>query len=153
MPEIESKQSKGGIARAKSLSQEEKTQIAKKAAAARWGKDTPEAICEGPLQIGGITVNAAVLPGEIRALTQATFLRAIGRARSPKAGTGILSTVDELPFFLSAQALKPFISNELLESTKPLFWIDSDGRKQAGYPADLLPKVRSLLAVQGRSII
>jgi hypothetical protein len=32
-------------------------------------------------------------------ITQATFLRVLGRSRSPKAGTGVLSTVDELPFF------------------------------------------------------
>lgn len=141
MTEIESKQSKGGIARDRALSPEEKKRIARLAAAARWGKGAPNAICEGPLNIGGTTVNAAVLPGEVRALVQATFLRALGRARSPKGGAGILSTVDGLPFFLSAKALKPFIDNDLIESTKPLFWTDSEGRKQAGYPAELLPKV------------
>ena len=47
--------------------------------------------------------------------------RALGRSRSPKAGTGVLSTVDELPFFLQADALKPFISRDLETSTKPVF--------------------------------
>ena len=46
----------------------------------------------------------------------------IGRSRSPKAGTGVLSTVDELPFFLQANALKPFIDKALMESTKAEFY-------------------------------
>ena len=31
--------------------------------------------------------------------------------------TGVLSTVDGTPFFLQAEALKPFISSDLLVST------------------------------------
>jgi len=36
-------------------------------------------------------IPCAVIDGEIRVLSQAGFLRAIGRARSPKAGTGVTS--------------------------------------------------------------
>ena len=73
----------------------------------------------GELRIGAKTLPCAVLEDGTRVLNQAGFLRAIGRARSPKAGTGVLSTVDNLPFFLQAEALKPFISDEMMESTKP----------------------------------
>jgi hypothetical protein len=62
-------------------------------------------------------IAAAVLPNHKRLLTQATFLRALGRSRSPKAGTGVLTTVDGIPFFLQADVLKPFISEDLLAST------------------------------------
>ena len=135
------KQSQGGVARAKALSAEERSNIAARAASVRWGKGTPVAICAGPLNLGGTEIIAAVLPGGIRVVLQATFLRAIGRSRSPKAGTGVLSTADGLPFFLSAQKLQPFIDDELRESTKPIFWLDDKGRNQVGYRASLLPEV------------
>ena len=136
-----SKQSRGGEARAKALSSEERSRIAKRAASVRWGKGAPEAICEGPLMLGALEIGAAVLPGEIRVVTQSTFLRAIGRSRSPKAGTGVLATGDGIPFFLAARRLEPFIDDELLEAAKPVFWVDENGRKQVGYRASLLPKV------------
>src|SRR2546430_2223093 len=83
----------------------------------------PQAAYEGIIKIGNIEIPCAVLGDGTRVLNQAGFLRAIGRARSPKAGKGVLSTVDNLPFFLQAEALKSFITDELRESTKPLFYL------------------------------
>jgi hypothetical protein len=91
--------------------------------------------------LGDVQVSAAVLPNRQRLITQATFLRALGRSRSPKAGTGVLATVDGVPFFLQAEALKPFITDELLMSTTPVFFIDKSGRKSVGYDARMLPYV------------
>lgn len=132
---------KGGRARANSMSAEERSIQAKHAAAARWNSDIPKAHLEGEFQIGATTIRAAVLPNGKRLLTQGTVLRAIGRSRSPKAGTGVLSTVDGMPFFLQSEALKPFIDEDLAASTTPIFFIDKDGRRQVGYDADLLPRV------------
>jgi len=101
----------------------------------------PRATHEGEFNLGESSIACAHLPGGQRIITQATFLRAIGRSRSPKAGTGVLSTVDTLPFFLQANALKPFISKDLEESTRPIFYISKSGRKNVGYDAILLPKV------------
>lgn len=134
----------GGIARSASLSPEERKAIATKAALARWSGDSEAletASHEGAFDLGEAKVQCAVLPSGIRVITQATFLRAIGRSRSPKAGTGVLSTVDELPFFLSAEVLKPFIDNELAASTTPIFYRSKTGGKGVGYDASLLPKV------------
>lgn len=64
--------------------------------------------------------------------TPGAFLKAIGRSRTPKAGTGVLSTVDGTPFFLQAEALKPFISQDLLLSTTPVFFRTRDGKKMEG---------------------
>ncbi len=61
-----------------------------------------------PLLIGDIEIPCYVLEDETRVLAQGGFLQAIGRSRTPKAGTGGLSSVDELPFFLRAAQLKPF---------------------------------------------
>jgi hypothetical protein len=66
---------------------------------------------------------------------------AIGRSRSPKVGTGVLSTADTTPFFLQAETLQPFISEELMMETTPVFYKQRDGRRSVGYDARLLPLV------------
>jgi hypothetical protein len=131
----------GGKARAASLTPEERQAIARKAAAARWIGDLPVASHEGEFPIGDALLACANLMDGRRIITQATFLRALGRSRSPKAGTGVLSTVDELPFFLQANALKPFIPEDLASSTRPIFYKNKEGKKGVGYDATLLPKV------------
>lgn len=131
----------GGKARAASLTPEERKAIAKKAAGARWDGTLPVASHEGDFPIGDALLSCANLPDGKRIITQATFLRALGRSRSPKAGTGVLSTVDELPFFLQANVIKPFIPEELALSTRPIFYKTKQGRKGVGYDATLLPKV------------
>jgi hypothetical protein len=133
--------SAGGFARANALSPKERSEIAKRAAQSRWAGDLPLADFEGSFRIGATEVSAAVLRDETRIITQASFLRALGRSRSPKAGTGVLSTVDELPFFLQAESLKPFITNELVESTKPVFYLTKKGGKGVGYNAIGLKRV------------
>jgi hypothetical protein len=137
----DSKQSKGGLARSAALSIEEKKAIARNAARTRWGTDMPVALHEAEFMIGDKKVGCAVLPNGKRLITQATFLRALGRARSPKAGTGVLSTVDDLPFFLQAQTLNPFITEELRASTTPIFFRTQSGKRIVGYDAMLLPDV------------
>src|SRR4051794_14850476 len=110
---------KGGVARAEKLSTEQRKAIARKAATARWGgKDLPVATHEGTFPIGENSISCAVLGNGTRIITQAAFMRALGRSRSPKSGTGVLTTVDELPFFLQAEVLKPFITEDLMASTK-----------------------------------
>ena len=136
-----SKQSAGGKARAANLSPRRRSAIARKAAETRWTVNLPEADFEGSFEIGGRVVWAAVLRDERRIITQGTFLRALGRSRSPKAGTGVLSTVDELPFFLQAKVLEPFIDNDLVLSTNPVFYRTKSGSRGVGYDATLVRKV------------
>ncbi len=100
---------KGGRARAKKLTPDQRSEIARVAVEARWAKagiePLPRATHIGELKIGDAVLKCAVLEDGTRVLNQADFMRAIGRARSPKAGTGVLSTVDDLPFFLQAEAV------------------------------------------------
>jgi hypothetical protein len=133
--------SKGGDARAASLSTARKKAIAKLAAESRWGSDLPRASHDGPLQIGDAVLVAAVLPNGKRLLSQGTVLQAIGRSRTPKAGTGGFTTVDDLPFFLQADVLKPFISEELMMSTTPILFRLRRGARTVGYDAMLLPMI------------
>lgn len=133
---------KGGIARAEALDPDRRKEIARKAAQARWDFGVPQASHDGPLNIGSAELFAAVLPNGKRLLTQGTFLRAIGRSRTPKAGTGgALMAVDGIPSFLQAEALKPFLNEELMVSTTPIFFKTVNGQKAVGYGAELLPLV------------
>lgn len=105
----------------------------------------PKAIAEGTLVIGDLRIACAVLDDEsnTRVLTQEGFLTAIGRAGKAKGGEG--ATVDGLPAFLRANNLKPFISNDLLESTTPIEFVPLRGPgyqgRAFGYRASLLPNV------------
>ena len=132
---------KGGDTRAAKLSSERKKAIGKLAAEARWGAELPQATHDGPLPIGDAVLAAAVLSSGKRLLSQGTFLKALGRSRTPKAGTGGLSTVDALPFFLQAEVLKPFITDELRLSTTPIIFRFKSGHRAVGYDALLLPMV------------
>jgi hypothetical protein len=94
----------------------------------------------GVLKIGSghSGIPCAVLEDGTRVLTQGGFLTTIGRSRTPKAGTGV--TVAEVPTFLAANNLKPYIDNDLLVSTKPIKY-SHKGRIVLGYEAELLPRV------------
>jgi len=139
------KQSRGGIARANSLTSEERSAIARRAALARHNKDLPKAIAEGVIFIGEMRIACAVLDDadNTRVLTQEGFLTAIGRAGKAKGGEG--ATVDGMPAFLRANNLNPFISKELIASTTPVEFVPLRGPgyqgKAFGYKATLLPDV------------
>jgi hypothetical protein len=132
---------RGGIARAASLSPEARSEIAKKAAAARWAEDLTEAVCgsaDQPLRIGDIEIECYVLEDGTRVLTQASFLRALGR--HPKAN--VRREGDErIPAILQGKALKPFISEEILEKSHPIAFRPPSGGRASGYNAELLPAV------------
>jgi hypothetical protein len=160
MSSEDSIQSRGGKARAESLTPDERKQIARAAAQARWDNDgATNASHDGDLNIGGKQIKAAVLPNGKRLLTQGTFLLALGRSRTPKAGTGGSGSVDGLPFFLAAEQLKPFISEELRLSTTPIIFRLKTGQKAVGYDANLLPmvcevylKLRDSFAAEGKKV-
>ena len=119
-------------------------------------KDEPLKVIAGapdrPLVIGDIEIPCYVLEDETRVLSQGGFLKAIGRSRTPKAGTG---GVDNPPFFLAANNLTPFISNDLLASTTPVPFQSSGGARGFGYPAIILPQVCEvyLLARDGGALL
>ena len=103
--------------------------------------ELPQATHDGVMELGGRPLIAAVLGNGKRLLSQGTFLQAIGRSRTPKAGTGGFSIVHSLPFFLQADELKPFISEESSMSTTPILFRLRNGQRTVGYDALLLPMV------------
>jgi hypothetical protein len=140
-----SKQAKGGRARAKALSPTERSEIASNAAKARHAKTAaqgplPKATHEGTLVIGSVELSCAVLENRQRVLTQSDFMRALGRARQAKGREYYKGDVN-LPAFLTANNLKPFIDNDLYVTSSQIVFQPLKGGRAFGYPAELLPRV------------
>ena len=136
----------GGKARAKSLTAEKRSEIARAASAARWAKGKVDiaqllkATHEGTLVIGALEIPCAVLDNGKRVLTQSGFMLALGRARQAK-GRQYYDADVNLPAFLTAKNLKPFIPNDLMVTSSQIEFRSSTGGVAFGYSAELLPKV------------
>lgn len=141
---MEDGKAKGGYARAASMSPEARKAVAQKAAAARWSAHLPLADYEGEFDLASAKLNCAVLEDERRIITQAAFLKSLGRARSPKAGTGVLANSEKLPFFLQAEVLRPYLDDEIVELTNPVFYRTHSGGKGVGYNAIALKRVAEI---------
>ncbi len=136
--------SKGGEARAQKLSPERRREIARAAVEARWLKEgkapLPRASHEGHISLGNIKIACAVLEDGTRVLTQSDFLVALGRA--PRAmGIRDRQAFERVPPILRGKALKPYISDELLEASRPIKFILPKGNLASGYRAEVLPQV------------
>jgi len=133
---------RGGEARAKSLSAQQRQAIAKRAASARWETDDlPEAIASSgdtPLRIADVELDAYVLEDGTRVLSQAGFLRALGRNK--RAATRSLT----VPPMLQGAAFGPFLTPEILEASQPIAFRAPNRKRANGYRAELLPQVCEL---------
>lgn len=128
----------GGLARAQKLSADKRTEIARKAAAARW-QNVGEAVAgsvDSPLRIGDIAIECYVLDDGTRVLSQGSFLKALGRHRTVRR-TGD----DGVSPLIQGKALSPFVSESLLERAKPIPFTTPKGSRAHGYSAELLPDV------------
>jgi hypothetical protein len=135
---------KGGLARAKSLTPEQRSAIARAAVEQRWANQgispVPRATHEGVLHIGDVVIPCAVLENGQRVLTQSGLMIALGRARQAK-GREYYDADVNMPAFLTAKNLKPFISKELGVTSSQLKFRTVRGMLAFGYRAELLPKV------------
>lgn len=136
--------SRGGIARAKKLTPEERSEIARHAVQTRWKKSgVTDNILRSEhfndLSIGGSVFKAAVLEDGRRVLTRATFVRAIGRKGKAKGGRAYDDEF-KLPVFLTAKNLNPFIPDDLQENSSPIIF-KHKSNQFIGYRAELLPQV------------
>lgn len=132
---------RGGLARAAKLTPAERKAIAKKAAEARWDANVAQAVCgspDQPLRIGDIEIECYVLEDDTRVLSQASFLRALGR--HPKANVR-QEGEERLPPILQGKALNPFISADVREKSRPVIFRPPTGGRASGYNAELLPAV------------
>lgn len=131
--------SAGGKARAQSLSKEARSEIARNAAAKRWGIHIEDATHSGEIQIGNRIISCAVLEDGTRLINQETFLTALDRAPKAKGGTG--STSSDVPPFLSAKNLQAYASDELKSKWQAIRYRTQNGVIAYGYNATILPDV------------
>lgn len=98
-----------------------------------------EVICgsaDSPIRIGEIEIECYVLDDDTRVITQASILLAMGRHRRL---SGSEERDDQLPPILQGKALRPFISEEVLQKAKPISFRLPNGVRAFGYRAELLP--------------
>jgi hypothetical protein len=107
-------QSKGGIVRAERLSPDERSRIAKEAAAKRWSEPAVRATfgaADKPIRIADIEVPCYVLEDGRRVITTNGMLDTLAMAR----GGAMVKGMNRLELFVSRDRLSPYVSNELLE--------------------------------------
>lgn len=131
---VETSAEKGGKARNEILPPERRSEIARQGGRARWA-ELPFATHDGPLHLGEAVIQSAVLNDKRRVLTQSDVMRALGRARQAK-GRSYYDGDVNLPVFLTAKNLKPFIPNELYVTSSQIEFRRKGGGKAFGYPAE-----------------
>ena len=141
--------SKGGKARAASLSKEERSAIARRAAAARWdAKRTayPKETHKGIIKIGEIELRCGVLDNGIRVFSTRGVTRALGGTGTGTRGNS-KNGAPQLPPFLEADSLKPHLSSQLMARLlSPVQYQPIHGGRTAyGYEASLLPELCELI--------
>lgn len=138
----ESKQSKGGKARALSLGKQERSEIARRGGAAKAG--WPEAEFAGSLSIGGVELDCAVLSDGTSVISETKIMELLGMYRS-----GALSTRRRAgsegavgPLHLAFKNLEPFVRQHFGEGGgKTLRYRTKGGNLAHGIRADDLPKL------------
>lgn len=142
--EISSK-AKGGIARAKALTDEQKEEIAKKGARARWDTSVEIAKRSGAIEIGEISIPCAVLSDGTRVLSERAITKAFGGKRGGSHWKRLKENPDGayLPVFLSAKNIKLFIPNDLNDglARRRIYREKKGGGAAYGIEASLLPKI------------
>jgi P63C domain len=138
---------KGGKARAKALTPEERSEIAREGAAARWAKQKsqdgdsqiatiPRADHAGHLHIGNASIPCYVLDNETRILSTRGIMKGLERRWRGRKYAGT-----ELPVFLEASNLKPFIPENLGLVFSPVIFRTDKGARSEGYRAEILPEI------------
>lgn len=135
----------GGKARARNLSKERRSDIARLAAATRWGSEPIlRATHVGELKLGEISIPCAVLENGTRVLTEHGITNAMLGSRS--GGSKRLKRASKdagapVPLFIAPGNLKPFISLELVDGPLKAIQYSAGTRVQTGFEATILPAV------------
>ena len=126
----------GGLARAAALSESQRKEIARKGAAARWSKEVPRATHSGILTIGNSEIQCYVLENGDRVLSTRGIMKSLGRTWRGRKYAGT-----ELPVFLEANNLKPFLPKDLTVVLSPKIFRTDKGATGEGFSAEILPIV------------
>lgn len=94
---------------------------------------------QGRLEIGEKEIPCAVLENGTRVISQTSVFQAFGRPKrgTSKDGTRMLN----MPAFLDAKNLHPYIDDELKEKIVPIKYKNKNGKESIGFNAIILPMV------------
>lgn len=156
--------SKGGKARANTMTPTQRSEIARKAVRARWAKagklknpsptesladedippvsseisETPHALFSGVLKIGNVEIPCHVLSDGRRILHQRGMVTAIGMSRGGSSRGG----GDRLAHFVAQKTLKDFVDSDLRAvTTDPIVFKMLRGNRAYGYEAEVLADI------------
>lgn len=101
--------------------------------------DLPRATHEGTLPIGERSVDCAVLDTGKRVMTQNAVFEAFGRPSRGKMLSRSEGT--NLPGFLDAKNLRPFLTTDVRNGIKGIEYIAKSGKTKLGYDATIIPLV------------
>ena len=130
-------QQKGGVARSKALSADERSKIAKEAAEKRWKSQPISAIhgsSDQPIKIADIEVPCHILADERIVIATNGLLDAFGLAR----GGAMVKGMNRLELFAAQGRFKPYVSSSLLERVKNPIRFKVGTNEANGFDADTL---------------
>jgi hypothetical protein len=108
-------------------------------------KNIPKVTHSGQLEIAGFKIDCYNLDNGERVLSRIGFLKALGRTGKAKGGRKYDSEF-QIPIFLTASNIKPLITSEIAENSKPIIFYDLSGNTSIGYKANLLPQTAFLFS-------
>ncbi len=134
--------SKGGKARAKALTPEQRSEIARTAVEARWRRAGKEQVVQAthgspdrPLRIGGLEIPCYVLEDRRRVIVQRGMMTALDISQ----GTAGRGGGDRLAKFINTKTVKPFIDKKLSDMIiEPIKFRAPGGGIAYGYEATAL---------------
>lgn len=94
---------------------------------------------EGKMKIGETELNCAVLEDGTRIISRNAIFRAFGRTKRGRAKNEV--RVPNMPSFIDANNLQPFIDEELLGVLKQHDFVSLNGKADSGYSAIIIPKL------------
>lgn len=138
----------GGLARAASLTAEQRKEIAKKGAQAKKDNaNLPTAEYVGELRFGDLTFPCAVLSDGSRVLTETTFMDGMGMYRSGALSVRreVSDTGARVPLYLAFKNLQPFVIRYLGDVHEhQVRYRNFSGQISSGIPASLIPRICSV---------
>lgn len=99
-------------------------------------KKIPKATYSGILKIGESEIPCYVLENGERILSTSGMMKSLGRSRYGKKPER-----SDLPVFLEAKNIEPYVYKELKEGAKTLIFRTDKGQRITGYKAEILPTI------------
>lgn len=153
-------QSKAGKARLQKMTKEQRSEVARAGAMARWAKADPErktlphalyGADDRPLRIGEMEIPCYVLDDERRVLTISGMMGAMRMAQ----GGSMIAGMNRFELFTTRERIKPFILSDLAERIhNPIHFITPTGGRAQGYDAEVLVDLcEAVLAARAAGVL